>query len=445
MSRPNAAVTHGNDVGRLGAGRYLPAAQPPAATATSLHRLTTADGATVDGVLRTLPGAQTVVCLAHPRQDVTHHPLVAELLARGAAVWTQGTRSVNNDLALVHEQALLDLAAGLSFLRQLGIGPLVTLGHSGGGALFAFYHEQAGLAPERRLTSTPAGRATGLAEADLPVPDGAVFMAPHPGQGLLLSRLIDPSVTDERDPLSVDEDLNPFSPRNGFADPPASSAYSTEFVSRYREAQQQRIARIDAMAFERVEEAHQARTRHRRTGKVEDRRQALAPRVLTVYRTDADLRNVDLNLDPNDRPYGSLFGRRPDLTNYGLIGFGRFVTPEAWLSTWSATTSNAGFTRAAPGVTAPALLIELSGDQACFPGDIAEMTAALGAPDVTTARVAGTHFGGPLADGESTGITLAAAAIGQWLEARFPLARSVGHRPDRQADPGTPQSQEGRQ
>ena len=44
----------------------------------------------------------------HPRQDVTHHVLVPELLARGYAVWTQGTRSVNNDLALVHEQALLD-------------------------------------------------------------------------------------------------------------------------------------------------------------------------------------------------------------------------------------------------------------------------------------------------------------------------------------------------
>jgi hypothetical protein len=28
----------------------------------------------------------------------------------------------------------------------------------------------------------------------------------------------------------------------------------------------------------------------------------LAPRVLTVYRTDADLRSVDLSIDPNDRP-----------------------------------------------------------------------------------------------------------------------------------------------
>lgn len=407
---------------RLGAGRYLPTAEPPAATVTSLHRLTTADGATVDGVLRTVPGAQTVVAVAHPRQDVTHHPLVAELLARGAAVWTQGTRSVNNDLSLVHEQALLDLAAGQVFLRERGFEHVVTLGHSGGGALFAFYHEQAGLAPDRRLAQSPTGRPTGLGEAELPVPDGAVFMAPHPGQGVLLSRLIDPSVTDEQDPLSVDPALNPFAPENGFAEPPASSEYSTEFVTRYRAAQLQRVRWIDAIARERAAEAAEARAAHHRSGDAADRRRALAPRLLTVYRTDADLRTVDLSLDTNDRPYGSLFGRRPDLTNYGLVGFGRLATPDAWLSTWSGISSNAGFVRAAPGVVTPTLLIELSGDQACFPADIAEMSAALGASDLTTARVAGTHFGGPIAKGEPTGAALAAAEIGDWLQARFPLA-----------------------
>jgi hypothetical protein len=32
---------------------------------------------------------------------------------------------------------------------------------------------------------------------------------------------------------------------------------------------------------------------------------------------------VDLSLDPSERPHGSLFGKRPDLINYGLTGFGR--------------------------------------------------------------------------------------------------------------------------
>ena len=31
------------------------------------------------------------------------------------------------------------------------------------------------------------------------------------------------------------------------------------------------------------------------------------PRIITVFRTDADPRTVDLSLDPSERPYGSLF------------------------------------------------------------------------------------------------------------------------------------------
>ncbi|WP_040840474.1 hypothetical protein [Nocardia brevicatena] len=404
---------------RLGAGRYIDAAEAPEETVTSVHELATADGAKVSGVLRTLPGARTVVALMHPRQDLTHHVLVPELLARGYAVWTQGTRSPNNDIALVHEQAVLDVAAGQVFLRGKGFDHVVTLGHSGGGTLFAFYHEQAGAAPEDRLTKTPAGRRVDLAGADMPLPDGAVFLAPHPGQGALLLCSIDPSVVDEADPLSVDPALNPFDPANGFAEPPHSSSYSPEFVERYRTAQRERVARIDAAARERVAEATAARRRFEETGDSADRRASLAPRVLTVYRTDADLRSTDLSLGPNERPYGSLFGRRPDLTDYGLVGFGRFCTPDAWLSTWSGLSTNAEFVRCAPGVTAPSLFVELTGDQACFPEDASRMVRALGSSDKTHTRVAGTHFGGPITDGAPTGATLAAAEIGEWLAERF--------------------------
>jgi hypothetical protein len=416
---------------RLGAGRWIEAAEPPGATVTSVHQLTTSDGATVSGVLRTVPGARTVVCLMHPRQDVTHHVLVPELLMRGFAVWTQGARSVGNDLSLVHEQALLDAAAGLVFLRDRGFAAVVTLGHSGGGTLFAFYHQQAARPPGERVARTPAGRPAGLAEANLPVPDGAVFMAPHPGQGALLLRLIDPSVTDERDPLSADAGLDPFSLANGFVAAPGSSHYDPEFIERYRQAQHDRVARIDAEARQRAAEAAEARQAFKVSEAPADRRRALAPRVITVYRTDADLRGVDLSLDPNDRPYGSLFGRRPDLTNYGLVGFGRFSTPEAWLSTWSACSTNADFLRCAPDVTGPVLLVELSGDQASFPADTAAMSAAFHARasatgDFTSARVAGTHFGGPIAKGEPTGSSLAAAEIGAWLAERYPVGAVTG-------------------
>ena len=161
----NTTPAERSGTSRLGAGRYLTAASRPESALTSVHELTTADGATVRGVLATVPGARTVVCLMHPRQDVTHHPLVPALLKAGAAVWTQHTRSVNNDLTLVHEQALLDAAAGLVFLREQGFASIITLGHSGGGPLYAFYLEQAGLAPADRIAITPGGRPTEFALA----------------------------------------------------------------------------------------------------------------------------------------------------------------------------------------------------------------------------------------------------------------------------------------
>jgi len=386
---------------------------------TEAVRLATADGAMVSGLLREpTGGAGTVVSLMHPREDVAHHPLVEPLLELGVAVWTQGARSVNNDARLVHEQAILDVAAGQAFLQERDFEARVTLGHSGGATLFAFYQQQAALSPSERLGAAPDGTPVDLASASMPLPDGAVFMAPHPGQGALLQRVIDPSVLDESDPWSTDRDLDPYEPANGFRAAPQSSAYAPEFVERYRAAQAARVRRIDAIAAAAVAQAREARA----ADGVEARRRSLRPTVMTIYRTDADLRSVDLSLDPNQRPYGSLFGRRPDLGNSGFAGFGRITTPEAWMSTWSATTSRAHFVTNARGVSSPTLLIELTGDQACFPADAREMYRALPAADKKHVRVAGTHFGGPIAPGEPTGTELAAQQIGRWLQERFPLA-----------------------
>jgi hypothetical protein len=412
--------------GRLGAGRFLTPARLPDRTQVGVHQLTTADGASVSGVLRTVPGARTVVCFMHPRMDLTHHALVPELLTRGFAVWTQGTRSVNNDVALIHEQALLDVAAGQVFLREQPFDAVVTLGASGGATLFAYYLEQADLPAAARLRTDPGGRPTRLGDALMPLPDAAVFMAPHPGPGELLRRLIDPSVTDEADPLSIDPSLDMYDPDNGFRPAPEPSTYHPDFLARYRQAQHDRVARLDALAHERVAETKAARKAHELSQDPADRRASLARRVMTVYRTDADPHGVDLSLDPNKRPYGSLFGRRPDLTNYGMTGFARLLTPEAWLSTWSALSSHANFLRCAPSVTVPALFIELTGDQACFPDDANAMCAALGPDDLTRVAVDGTHFGAALTEGAPTGNTLASAEIADWFDPRAPGGGTSG-------------------
>lgn len=408
-----------NAMDRLGAGRDVEGVKSPDAVALSLHELKTFDGARVMGVLHALPGASTVVCLAHPRQMLAHHPMVAHLLRMGVSVWTQDTRSPNNDLTLVHEQAILDVAAGQVRLRELGYERVLTFGHSGGGALMAYYIEQAAIEPEFRINVTPAGRPIALAGAQMPVPDGALFLAPHPGQGHVLLACIDPSVVDDADPMSTIGDLDMYEPTNGYVSAPGVSSYSSVFMADYRKAQIRRVKHIDAVARELAVEAAEHRARYARTEDPADRRAALAPRIITTYRTDADPRYVDLSIDPNNRPYGSLFGRRPDLTNYGLVGFGRLTTPDAWLSTWSAYCSNAGFERCAAGVHVPTLLVEFTGDQAALPDDSGRMFEALAAVDKSRTCVRGAHFGQPLAPGEPTGYAAASEVFAPWIEGRY--------------------------
>jgi hypothetical protein len=179
------------------------------------------------------------------------------------------------------------------------------------------------------------------------------------------------------------------------------------------------VRRIDAVAAEMVAASQSANRAFKRDGDPRDRRAALQPRLVVVHRTDADLRNLDLAIDPNRRPYGSLFGRRPDLTNSGLVGFGRLSTAEAWMSTWSATTTNADLALCAPGVSVPTLLLEFTGDQASFPDDIARYAGLLAADDLEVDAVDGTHFGGRIAPGAPSGNELAAVRLQQWITTRF--------------------------
>ena len=412
-------MASGIAVDRLGAGRTVDGTVRPNDVMVTLHEVTTFDGATCQGILHRLPGSTTVITMMHPRQSLTHHPMISWFLNMGISVWTQDTRSPNNDLNLVHEQAILDVAAGQLRLKELGFETVLLFGHSGGGTLMAYYSEQALIVPEFRIDVTPAGRPISLAGAQMPAPDGVVFLAPHPGQGAVLLNCIDPSIDDDSDPLSVIPELNMYDPANGFVPAPHPSTYSSDFLDEYRKAQLRRVKHIDAVATALATEAAEARARFARSENSADRRASLAPRLITTYRTDADPRYVDLSIDPNDRHYGSLFGRRPDLINYGLVGFGRLTTPDSWLSTWSGLRSNALFERCAQGVHAPTIYLEFTGDQAAYPADAERMFGAIGAKDKVRHRVRGQHFGQSLTPNEPTGYEAAAGIVASWLDERF--------------------------
>jgi pimeloyl-ACP methyl ester carboxylesterase len=377
--------------------------------------LRTADGAATSGALYDPGGTDTVVCIMHPREFMACHYTIPDITAAGFAAWSQSPRSVGNDLRLEHEIVLFDVAAGMSFLRNRGFRKIVLLGNSGGASLYSLYNRQSLLPATQRIARTPAGRPTKLAELEMPVIDGMIMLAPHPGQGVLLMGCIDPSVVDEGDALSVDPSLDSFDPANGYVEPPGSSTYTAAFLSVYRAAQRARVERLDALAREKIA----ARSKAKHAEGVEARRRSGHTPVMTVWRTDADPRCFDLSLDPSDRKVGTLWGRDPYKSNYGAVGFARFCTPESWLSTWSGISSNASLANTAGAISVPTLLIEYTGDASTFPATIREIFGLLGSPDRTHTRIRGDHHGRALSRGEVAGRYLAGQEIASWLAARF--------------------------
>lgn len=381
------------------------------------YALSTVDGQRTLGFLFTVTGQEkTVVSIMHPREMAITHYLVPSVLDAGCACWVQGPRSIGNDLRLEHEIALLDVAAGMSHLRDLGYERIVLLGNSGGAGLYTFYNQQSLTPREMRIARTPAGRPTNLGEVHMPIVDGLIMVSPHPGQGKLLMSGIDPSVMDEVDPMQTDASLDPFSSANGFDAERGCGRYAPEFVTRYRGAQEHRVARIDAHARALLQRKHEARQRVKAGTATElDRRVAAHAPIFNVWRTDADLRSWDTTLDPSDRKTGSLWGKDPFVSNWGSVGFGRVVTPESWLSTWSGLSSNASLDKTLSSICQPTLLIEYTGDQCTFPADIRTIYDQIPSANKRHIRVRGNHHGMALSRDEEPGQHVAGRHIVEWL------------------------------
>jgi pimeloyl-ACP methyl ester carboxylesterase len=395
----------------------------PDGTTERSHVVETEDAAACHGFLYLPPGSRprTVVAFMHPRADFSRHYAVPFLLRRGYAAWTQNSRSVGNDSLLLHERVLLDVAGAVRRLRAIGFDRVVLCGNSGGGSLYTFYVSQAHAKTGSRLVDLPTGEPFDLNRFAMPRVDAIVYLAAHPGEGHILLSSIDPSVSDESDPLSRDPSLDMYDPRNGFAPPPESSHYSADFVARFRAAQRLRVETIDRRARADVARRREAR---RRAGTdandVASRRSAVTVPMMIVYRTNADPRFTDLALDPSERGYGDLWGFRPDLFNWGPIGFGRVVSADAWLSTWSGLSSRAEIVRTGAAVDVPALVVSYSGDNAIFPSETDLIFDALGTSAKSRTQVQADHYGFPIPSGPKNPREIAINTIADWLD------RSVG-------------------
>ncbi|WP_267210398.1 hypothetical protein [Chelatococcus asaccharovorans] len=342
--------------------------------------------------------------------------MAPEILQGGCAFWVQGSRSPNNNLRLEHETALLDLAAGQVFLRLQGFRSTVLQGTSGGGPSAAFYCQQAARPPQERIAQTPAGRPVDLTGAEMPEADGLVLISSHLGQGLLMQACLDPSVIDEDDPFATDAALNPFDPANGFQAPPSSSRYDADFIERYRAAQARRVMRLDERARSLLARKAAARRAVKDgTATMTERLSATWSPIMTIWRTDADLRCWDLSIEPSARAYGSLWGGNPISSNWGSVGFGRICTPESWLSNWSAISSNATMENCAPHIRQPVCMVRYSGDNSVFDSEADKLESLLGNAEVARHDLPGNHHGKPVAKGELGGQQRAGEIVRQWL------------------------------
>jgi hypothetical protein len=162
-----------------------------------------------------------------------------------------------------------------------------------------------------------------------------------------------------------------------------------------------------------------ARARARQHGDRSDKALGAFQPILQIWRTDADSRCWDLNLEPSDRKYGSLWGADPYASNFGSVGFARLCTPESWLSTWSELTSNATLEKAAPSIEQPVPIVGYTGDPAVYRSDIDRLMGWIPAADKSVALFVGDHHGAALAPGEPAGREAAGQNLVSWLRSRY--------------------------
>jgi len=371
-----------------------------------------------------------VVCM-HPRVDFTHHYSFPRLLEAGIGCLGANTRNPNNDVSTVHEDIILDVAACVNFLRtRREVETIILLGNSGGGSLSAFYQAQANLAAGDRITHTPGGAPTKLAVAKMPPADGVVLVAAHRGQGAVLTECIDPSVIDEHNPHATDPAVDMYNPDNGFREPPTWCEYDTGFVTKFRAAQEDRVARLDKMAHGLIAGAGDAEDESRAEEfsglSLYDQQQVLKQSVfepiMVVYRTMANLHYVDNHLDPSARDYGSLLSERPDLMNMKLLGFGRMCTPHAWLSTWSGLSSNADVVANLAGIHQPVMIAQAGCDREIYPDtDAKPIFDAVVAEDKTfmTFDKARHYFEPAFGQKDAPDVEALMDAVIPWIQERF--------------------------
>ncbi len=303
----------------------------------------------------------------HYNVDFSEHYLGPLMAERGFGFLGWNTRFRGNEAFFLLDHALVEIAVGVRWLREVaGVAQVVLLGNSGGGSLMAAYQSQA--------VAVDIKPAPGLALPDalqgMPAADLYISLNAHAGRPEVLTDWMDPSVVDERDPFAADASLDPFNPDNG---PP----YNAAFVARYRAAQ---VARNDRITDWCLGELDHLKTR------------GISERTFNLHRVWADLRMIDPTLEPTRRLPNRCYAGVPQRANYGPMNVGMTNSLRSWLNMWSL---REGQCRGAPHlakVSVPALVIQSLGDTGVFPSDAQRIYAGLAARDKSMHLLDGDHY-----------------------------------------------------
>jgi pimeloyl-ACP methyl ester carboxylesterase len=310
---------------------------------------------------------KTAFIATHYNVDFSEHYLGEYMAERGFGFLGWNTRFRGNEAFFLLEYALLDIGAGVRWLREVaGVENIVLLGNSGGGSLMAAYQSQA---VDPVLEATPGLKVPDAVNYLLPG-DYYVSLCAHAGRPEVLTDWMDPSVIDENDPASIDQSLNMYNPDNG---PP----YSADFITKYRAAQVARNNRITDWVYLELDRMKE---------------HGMFDRAFNMFRTWADLRLMDGSIDPSMRPVGVCYAGDPEKSNFSPRGIGLNNTLRTWLNMWSLKSSPC---RGAPHlakINLPALVIQSLSDTGVFPGDAKNIYELLGSSDKKLELTEGDHY-----------------------------------------------------
>lgn len=292
---------------------------------------------------------------AHYAADFSEHYLAGPLANIGYGVLGVGTRYRTFEEFFILDKALDDIEAAMDWLtKNTTAKRIVFVGNSGGGTLLAAYQD--------RVEKDTTGSARGA--------DAYIFLNAHAGRADVLTGWLDPSVTDENDPLSRDPSLDMYNPANG---PP----YLPEFQARFREAQRQRNLSITAWVKKELKRLNDA---------------GVSDRTFVVHRTFADLRFLDPTIDPSKRQPKTSYHGDPQKANNGVGMMARASTLSSWLSMWSLEDSPSRWAKLGPGFSLPTLVIQSTEDVGVFPSMAKELHDLNGSKNKELKWIPGSHF-----------------------------------------------------